>query len=137
MKKWGFLLMAKTMSKCLYLSYPLNRKTPAYGGGDSLKIQQEKRIEKGDSCNTKYWSLSNHLDTHIDYPGHFVQAGKTSSDYCPDFWNFHSPFILDISPVEPGLILRPETMEMDALPNTIDMLVIKTGYRISPAGRGC
>ena len=120
--------MAKTMSKWIYLSYPLSRKTPAYGGGDSLKIRHEKSIEKGDSCNTSYWSLSNHLGTHIDFPRHFVQAGKTSGDYRPEFWIFRSPFILDIATVEPGVILEPEDVDMDAVPDNIDILVIKTGF---------
>jgi kynurenine formamidase len=116
------------MSKWVYLSYPLSRKTPAYGGGDSLKIQEEKSIEKGDSCNTSYWSLSNHLGTHIDFPRHFVRDGKTSSDYPTEFWIFHSPFILDISPVVPGSIIEPEALDMGAVPDNIDMLMIKTGF---------
>ena len=120
--------MAKTMSKWIYLSYPLNCETPAYGGGDSLKIQQEKSIEKGDSCNTLYWSLSNHLGTHIDFPRHFVRAGKTSDAYDPEFWIFRSPFIIDVSLVEPGLIIEPEAIDIDAVPDNIDMLVIKTGF---------
>ena len=116
------------MSKWIYISYPLSHKTPAYGGGDSLKIQQEKSIEKGDSCNTLYLSLSSHLGTHIDFQRHFVQAGKTSGDYHPEFWIFHSPFILDISPVKSGLIIEPEDVDLDAVPDNIDMLVIKTGF---------
>jgi kynurenine formamidase len=116
------------MSKWIYLSYPLSRKTPAYGGGDLLKIRQERSIEKGDSCNNQYWSLSNHLGTHIDFPRHFVRAGETLSDYRPEFWIFHSPFILDISPVEPGLIIVPEAVDMDAVPNHIDTIIIKTGF---------
>jgi kynurenine formamidase len=84
--------MTQNLNKWVYLSYPLNCETPAYGGGDSLKIQHEKSIEKGDSCNTQHWSLSNHMGTHIDFPRHFVQAGKTSEDYGPEFWIFHSPF---------------------------------------------
>jgi len=116
------------MSKWIYLSYPLSPKTPAYGGGDSLKIQHEKSIEKRDSCNTSYWSLSNHLGTHIDFPSHFVRTGKTSSDYQPEFWIFHSPFILDISTVEPDHIIEPESLNVDAVPDNIDMLIIKTGF---------
>jgi len=116
------------MSKWVYLSYPLSRKTPAYGGEDSLKIQKKKSIERGDTCDTLYWSLSNHLGTHIDFPGHFVQAGKTSGDYNPEFWIFHFPFILDISPVEPGFIIAPETIDIDAVPSNIDIFVIKTGF---------
>lgn len=120
--------MTQIISKWIYLSYPLTRKTPAYGGEDSLKIQHEKSIRKGDSCNTLYLSLSNHLGTHIDFPRHFVRAGKTSDDYDPEFWIFHSPFILDISPVEPMLIIEPEAVDMDAVPDNIDMLLIKTGF---------
>lgn len=120
--------MTQIMNKWVYLSYPLNCETPAYGGGDSIKIQQEKSIGKGDSCNTLYWSLSNHIGTHIDFPIHFVQNGKTSCDYRPEFWIFYSPFILDISLVEPGFIIEPEAVVLDAVPNNIDMLVIKTGF---------
>ncbi len=116
------------MDKWIYFSYLLNRETPAYGGGDTIKIRQEKSIEKGDSCNTQYWSLSNHLGTHIDFPRHFVQAGKTLGDYSPEFWIFHSPFILDISTVEPEVIIEPEAVDMNAVPDNIDMLVIKTGF---------
>ena len=85
-------------------------------------------MEKGDSCNTSCWSLSNHLGTHIDFPRHFVRAGKTSEDYDPEFWIFRSPFILDISPVESGLIIDSEAVDMDAVPDNIDILMIKTGF---------
>lgn len=120
--------MTQIISKWIYLSYSLNAETPVYGGGNSIKIRQEKSIEKGDLCNSSYWSLSNHLGTHIDFPRHFVQAGKTSGDYGPEFWIFYSPFILDISLVEPGFIVEPEAVDLDAVPNNIDMLVIKTGF---------
>lgn len=120
--------MTQHLNKWVYLSYPLNCETPAYGGSDSLKIQHEKSMEKGDSCNTQYWSLSNHIGTHIDFPRHFVRAGKTSDDYDPEFWIFRSPFIIDISPIEPELIIEPEDVDMDAVPDNIDMLVIKTGF---------
>ena len=120
--------MSKTISKWVYLSYSLNPRTPAYGGGDSLKVQQEKSMEMGDSCDTSYWSLHNHLGTHIDFPRHFVRCGKTSEDYDPEFWFFYSPFVIDISPVEPGLIIETEAVDMNAVPNNIDILVIKTGF---------
>lgn len=116
------------MNKWVYLSYPLSQKTPAYGGGDTIKIRQEKSIEMGNSCNTSYWSLPNHLGTHIDFPRHFLQDGKTLRDYNPDFWIFHSPFILDISNVEPGVIIEPADMDMNTVPENTDMLVVKTGF---------
>ena len=57
-----------------------------------------------------------------------MRAGKTSGDYRPEFWIFQSPFILDISTVEPGLIVEPEAVDMDTVPDNTDMLVIKTGF---------
>lgn len=116
------------MGKWIYLSYPLSPDMPAYGGEESLKINHIKSMAKGDSCNTSCWSLSNHLGTHIDFPRHFVRAGKTSSDYGPEFWIFYFPFILDISPVKPGSIIESEAVNLDAVPTNIDMLVIRTGF---------
>jgi kynurenine formamidase len=120
--------MAGTMSKWIYLSYPLNRITPAYGGGDTIKIRQEKNMETGASCNTQHWSSSNHLGTHIDFPKHFARGGATSSSYNPGFWIFDAPFILEISTVEPGVIIEPEALEMDIVPDDTDILIIKTGF---------
>jgi arylformamidase len=118
------------MSKWIYLSYPLSFKTPAFGNEDSLKIQHKKSMEKSDSCNTQYWSLSNHLGTHIDCPRHFVSHGKTLSDYSPDFWIFYYPFIIDISPVEPDLIIQTKDIPLNDTPENMDMLIIKTGFSL-------
>lgn len=96
--------MTQIVSKWIYLSYPLNCETPAYGGGESLKIRHEKSIEERDSCNTSYWSFSNHLGTHIDFPRHFVREGKTSDDYDPQFWILHSPLSLIFHLLTLGLL---------------------------------
>lgn len=120
--------MEKIMNKWIYLSYSLNPETPSYGGGDSIEIYHSKSIEKGDSCNTSYWSLTNHLGTHIDLPRHFVANGKTLNDYNPGFFIFYTPFILDISPVEPGTVIEPDYLNLDDVPADIDMFIIKTGF---------
>jgi arylformamidase len=68
------------------LFYPLCEDTPVYGGGNSPVIKPGKSISKSDSCNTLELSLTNHTGTHIDLPAHFDIAGKTLTDYSPDFW---------------------------------------------------
>jgi len=118
------------MNKWIYLSHPLNSKTPAYGGEDSLKIQRKKSIEKGDSCNTQHWSLSNHLGTHIDFPRHFWNDGKTINDYPPEFWIFNFPFVIDISPVESDLMILPRDVPFHDVPKNMDILIIKTGFSL-------
>ncbi len=120
--------MKKKMDKWIYLSYPLGLRTPAYGGGNSLEIRHEKSLEKGDTCNSSCWCLPNHLGTHIDFPGHFVETGKTSDDYFADHWFFCTPIILDISSIEPDFIIKPEDLDLDAVDDNVDILIIKTGF---------
>ncbi len=116
------------MGRWIYLSYPLSPDTPAYGGEDSLKISHGKSMVKGDSCNTSYWSLSNHLGTHIDCPRHFVGNSKSVDNYSPGFWVFHCPQILDISPTKPGSLIGPHDIKMDGVSKECDLLLIKTNF---------
>lgn len=120
--------MIKPMNKWIYLSYPLTCKTPAYGGDVSIVIQRGKILEKGDSCNTQYWRLSNHIGTHIDFPRHFVSNGKTSSDYSPEFWILNFPIMIDISPIEPSWLIQPEDIPLMSATEYTDMVIIKTGF---------
>lgn len=114
--------------KWIYLSYPLSPDTPAYGDSDSLEISHEKSMIKGDLCNTSFWSLSNHFGTHIDFPKHFVDNGKTADEYPADFWFFLTPQFIDISPVEPASIIGPEEINFENVSKDVDLLFIKTNF---------
>jgi len=116
------------MKKVVYLSYPLNPTTPAYANGNTLRIEEGNSIINGDSCNTSVWHLPNHLGTHIDLPRHFVQDGKTVTDYPPGFWIFNSPYLLDVSPVRPNTIITPNDLELSGIRNDVDLLLVKTGF---------
>jgi kynurenine formamidase len=116
------------MSKWIYLSYPLSAETPAYGGGDSLRVSSGKSIQAGNSCNTSIWKLSNHLGTHIDFPKHVAKDGKAGDDYPPEFWIFNHPKLVDLSPVQPGHIIGPVDIERASLGTDVDLLLIKTGF---------
>lgn len=122
--------MKTPMNKWIYLSHPLTCKTPAYGGDVSIVVQRGKILEKGDSCNTQYWSLSNHIGTHIDFPRHFVSDGKTSSDYTPEFWILNYPLMIDISPIEPSRLIQPEDIPLMGATEHTDMVIIKTGFSV-------
>lgn len=116
------------MRKVVYLSHPLSPTTPAYANGNTLRIEEGNSIINGDSCNTSVWHLPNHLGTHIDFPRHFIQDGKTVTDYPPEFWIFNSPFLLDIAPVRPGQIIVPDDIDFAGIRNDADLLIIKTGF---------
>jgi arylformamidase len=54
-----------------------------YPGDPSYELEAITEIEKGDDYNTSVLHLPLHLGTHIDFPYHFFDDGKTSEDY-PD-----------------------------------------------------
>jgi len=116
------------MGKWIYLSYPLSPDTPAYGGADSLKVAYSKSINQGDSCNASHWSLPNHLGTHIDFPKHFFDDGKTAAGYSAEFWVFQAPHILDISPIRPGTIIGSQYLDLARISKDTDLLLLKTNF---------
>ena len=81
----------------IYLSYYLNEDTPLYGGNKGIIINKLSEIKNGDSSNTKELIFNNHSGTHIDFPNHFIDNGKVSNDYDPDFWFFNNPFLWDFN----------------------------------------
>ena len=58
----------------IFLSHFMDIKTPVYGGGQSIKIEDDRSISKGDTANTKKISFNNHSGTHIDFPNHFFDT---------------------------------------------------------------
>ena len=51
--------------------------------------------------------MSNHLGTHVDAPSHFVDQGKTLTDYEAKDWVFSHPFLVHCD-IEPGGSITPE-----------------------------
>ena len=108
--------------KVQYLSYYLKENTPNYGGIEgTIKISNSRSISCGDSSNNFNLELPNHIGTHIDFPKHFFDDGKTINDYSPDFWIFNSiGFVCGEINNLPNLIKD--------IPETIELLIIKTGF---------
>ena len=109
--KGGQVKQDKTITRTIYLSYFLNENTPIYGKGNGVDFTPDKQMSKGDTCNTMKLSLLNHCGTHIELPYHFDPAGKTLTDFPPDFWIFNNVDIVDVSDkikdtqlIEPAMI---------------------------------
>jgi arylformamidase len=109
------------------LSYFLDDQTPLYGGGRGINIQPERSILNGDTANTKQISFNNHSGTHIDFPNHFFQNGRTSDLYDASFWVFTRPhlFIKEVSTDE---IIHFTADEIASIPSDTDFLIYKTGF---------
>lgn len=115
------------MANYQYLSYYLDSKTPIYGGNVGIEIVKINDISKGDTANTKRISLHNHSGTHIDFPNHFLENGKFSSDYSADFWIFNNPYVIKISPEEDEIILLTKSL-IETIPRETDFLILNTGF---------
>ena len=106
----------------LSLSYELENSTPAYGG-EKKAFQKviRKSIELGDNTNNSYLKFNNHVGTHIDFPYHFSENGKKSSDYSSDFWVAKNVGFIECE-------LDDIEKNIKCLNNNIEFLILKTGF---------
>ena len=109
--------------KTTFLSFELNEKSPVYGGkDDKLKIKKKtNQIKEGKTSNNLHLSFPNHLGTHIDFPRHFSDKGKTQSNYSASFWIFNKVGFLNCS------IDKVPNM-IENLDSSIEILILKTGF---------
>lgn len=114
------------MLKYVWLSYSLSEKTPAYGGGQGLRVEPVKSIAKGDSCNTAIWHLPNHIGTHVDAPKHFYETGKGIDAYKPGFWLFDQVCVVTVHLEAIPMMICPEHV-IPFIKGEPDMILIKTG----------
>jgi arylformamidase len=112
--------------KKIFLSYVLSPKTPAYGNGPSLQMQQVKNMACGDSCNQFEFSMNNHLGTHVDCPHHFDANGKKIDEYPAEFWFFEKCFLLEVFAKDAELI--DLSSWISKIPSDVEFLIVKTGF---------
>lgn len=108
------------------LSYHIDSQVPRYGRMSSLVIQSERRISRGDSCNTSVFAMHNHLGTHIDCPRHFFESGKRISDFSINQFAFTRPYLF-VCPKKKNQLIEKEDLQTLKLKRT-DILLIKTGF---------
>jgi len=116
-----------TMS-LVWLSHVLDSGTPLYAGANDIRINSQKSIDKGDSCNTSILSLPSHSGTHVDAPFHFLPDGKKISDFAPEDWVFQCPKVLNILTI-PGKMIKPTDIQEEvSREENIDLVLLKTGF---------
>ncbi len=113
------------MSNIIYLSYFINEQTPLYGGEKAITIEKRSEISKGASSNTKYLKLPNHTGTHIDFPNHFSDEGKTINDYPASFWELKKIFVLNYR-AKKEEILDERILKGAEIPRETEFLILKT-----------
>lgn len=106
----------------IFLSYFLKVDTPVYGGIEGTVLFEESRsISKGNTSNNLYLKFPNHIGTHIDFPRHFSNTGKSLNDYPADFWIFNHVGFLNVS-------INSLEEECKNLSENIELLIVKTGF---------
>jgi len=113
--------------KTIYLSYYINEQTPLYGGEKAIELVKRSEISKGAGSNTKFLHFPNHLGTHIDFPNHFSDSGKTINDYSPSFWNRLNVFVIDYQ-AKVGEIIDDVVLQCNIIPANTEFLIINTGF---------
>lgn len=112
----------------VWLSHPLTPDSPLYGGGEGVRIQPEKSMAQGDSCNTTLLALPAHAGSHVDAPAHFIAGGRTVTDYDAAAWLFESPMVVSV-PAAPGRLLGPDDLDgIRQAPADTDLLLVRTGF---------
>ncbi|MFZ5947124.1 MAG: cyclase family protein [Stygiobacter sp.] len=117
------------MNRFIYLSYFINEDLPTYGNDEKIKIVKTKSIISGDSSNNSFFSFSGHIGTHIDYPFHFCNDGRKSSDYSAGELIFFKIGFAEIDmTANDNFIIEKQMFQNINLSSDIDFLLIKTGY---------
>ncbi len=110
------------------LSHHLSTSTPAFAGGEGMRINAIKEIATGGSSNNYWISLPCHLGTHIDAPRHFSEAGRPIASYSPEDLVFDSPLLVDVPKAEGELVLPGDLERFEEEIGKSDMLLVRTGF---------
>jgi arylformamidase len=113
--------------KSIYLSYFLNEQTPLYGGEKVIEIKKRSEISQGASSNTEIIKFPNHSGTHIDFPKHFADSGKTINDYPSSFWQFENVHVISF-PCKKDEIIKEDVLNINNIPRETDFIIINTGF---------
>lgn len=106
----------------VFLSFFYEESTPVYGGAkDTISFKSTSSIKEGNTANGFVIQLPNHSGTHLDFPHHFDDDGRTCSDYPPGFWIFEKVGFL-------ACTIEEVPDKIVTLPGDIELLILKTGF---------
>jgi kynurenine formamidase len=116
------------LHKLKILSYPMDNKTPVYGGRSRPKISPKTQTGKGDNANTYEINIHNHTGTHVDAPCHFIESGRRISDYSLEELTFNRPVVVDIPKKSNECVERTDLESCAEVLKGADCLLIRTGF---------
>lgn len=109
------------------LSHVLEENSPVHMALKEPEFIHNSQIPRGDGYNSFIITVENHSGTHVDAPNHFLEGGKTISEYLPDELIFNNPLILDI-PKGPNELIELQDISDRKLSN-VDCLFFRTGFQ--------
>ena len=111
------------------LSYPLSEQTPFYSSLPKPALRQIYDLEKGDVCNSFYFTTSNHCGTHVDAPRHFCGEGRCIAEYGPSELVFSRPAVLDI-PLADNELIEPQHLDplLASVARDTDLILLRSGF---------
>jgi arylformamidase len=107
----------KKHNKIYDLSVSLKEEIIVYPGDPVFKSEILLSLKEGHDYNLSYLHLCNHIGTHIDYPSHIINNGKTSSDY-PIEYLLGAAVIINVSSQE-SFISKEFIAKQNILPGDI------------------
>ncbi|BAJ50206.1 cyclase family protein [Candidatus Caldarchaeum subterraneum] len=113
----------------IYLSHILTRNSPCYDDGPRPEFTPDKQIARGDSSNTYFIKLLNHIGTHVDAPYHFDPNGRKISSYRADELVFEKPLLIDVSKDAGELITVSDLEKHSQTLHNVDLLLIRTSFQ--------
>ena len=108
------------------LSHALEETSPVHIGLKKLEIIPNSQVSKGGGYNSYIISVENHCGTHMDAPAHFLDEGKTISDYSQDELVFNNPLFLDVPKRQEELIKLEEISDFNL--EGKDCIIFRTGF---------
>jgi len=112
--------------KYRYLSHPIKKNMPVYGGRADIGMKSVRAISNGDTSNMYTFAIGSHWGTHVDAPRHFFENGMSIEDYPAETWIFTNPEVIDVT-LGPSEILSLEERVKMVRPST-DMLIFRSGW---------
>jgi arylformamidase len=104
------------------LSFFIDNNTPVFAGKkQQIDISIHRSITKGNTTNELLINTPNHIGTHIDFPKHFSNDGKSNESYSADFWFFNNIGFLNCS-------INDFISEIDNLDKKIEILIWRSGF---------
>ena len=108
------------------LSHKLSNHTPQYAGIKSSLISFDSKMSDGKSCNKHSIHMDLHTGTHIDFPLHFCEEGKSLCDYDNDgIFLFKNWNIIESDIPPNGLI---DSVNLSNINSDTECLLIRTNW---------